>query len=113
MWSHSSRGWGRSHFPISRSRRCRGRSVRAGRGTWLVHMLREMMRERSATNKPDERFNAAMRQIFQEHRGSAISNKDVEQIFEQHLPAALRYEGHASLDWFFDGWVNGSAVPGF
>src|SRR5205823_7875271 len=25
----------------------------------------------------------------------------------------LWYEGHKSLDWFYEGWVNGSAVPSF
>jgi hypothetical protein len=31
--------------------------------------------------------------------------------FEEALPPALRFEGKKSLDWFFDGWVNGTAVP--
>jgi hypothetical protein len=25
----------------------------------------------------------------------------------------LWYEGHKSLAWFYDGWVGGSAVPGY
>ena len=27
--------------------------------------------------------------------------------------SALRYEGRPSLDWFFSGWVDGTAVPRF
>jgi hypothetical protein len=27
------------------------------------------------------------------------------------LPPSLRYEGHKSLDWFYDGWINGTALP--
>jgi hypothetical protein len=30
---------------------------------------------------------------------------------EEELPDSLRYEGSKSLDWFFEGWVNGRAVP--
>jgi len=29
------------------------------------------------------------------------------------LPLSLRYEGRKSLDWFYDGWVNGTAIPRF
>ena len=29
------------------------------------------------------------------------------------MPNSLRYEGRKSLAWFFDGWVNGTAVPTF
>jgi hypothetical protein len=27
------------------------------------------------------------------------------------LPLALRYEGKPSLDWFLNGWINGTALP--
>jgi len=40
-----------------------------------------------------------------------MTNRDVQSAFEKNLPAELRYEGRNSLDWFFDGWVNGSAGP--
>ena len=86
--------------------------VAYGRGTWLIHMLREMMRDRG-TPDPDARFHAALKQILKERRGKGMSNKDVQQIFEAHLPPAVKYEGSASLDWFFDGWVNGTALPEF
>jgi hypothetical protein len=29
------------------------------------------------------------------------------------MPPSLYYEGHKSLDWFYQGWVNGSAIPRF
>ncbi|MFL6299922.1 MAG: M1 family aminopeptidase [Terriglobales bacterium] len=86
--------------------------VAYGRGTWLIHMLREMMRDRRMQD-PDARFHAALKQILEERRGKTMTNKDVQRIFEAHLPPEVKYEGHASLDWFFDGWVNGSAVPEF
>jgi hypothetical protein len=34
-------------------------------------------------------------------------------VFESELPPSLWYEGHKSLDWFYEGWVNGNAVPVF
>jgi hypothetical protein len=32
-------------------------------------------------------------------------------VFAEGLPPALRYEGRNSLDWFVDGWVNGTSLP--
>jgi hypothetical protein len=29
------------------------------------------------------------------------------------MPTSLGYEGHKSLDWFFDSWVNGNSIPQF
>jgi hypothetical protein len=33
------------------------------------------------------------------------------EVFAEDLPRPLRYEGKSSLDWFVDGWVNGTALP--
>jgi hypothetical protein len=83
-----------------------------GRGTWLIHMLREMLRE-PASKDPDAGFNAAMQELITTLDGKQMSNHDVQAAFEKHLPADLRYESKNSLDWFFEGWVNGTAVPSF
>jgi hypothetical protein len=83
-----------------------------GRGTWLIHMLHEMFRDHAAKD-PDARFNAVMKQLISQFDGKTFSNHDLQAAFEARLPADLRYEDKASLDWFFDGWVNGSAVPAF
>jgi aminopeptidase N len=83
-----------------------------GRGTWLIHMLHEMLRDHAAKD-PDARFNAALQELITTLDGKAMSNQQVQAAFEKYLPADLQYENKRSLDWFFDGWVNGSAVPGF
>jgi hypothetical protein len=33
------------------------------------------------------------------------------QVFEEELPRPLWYENRHNLDWFVDGWINGTAVP--
>ena len=75
-------------------------------------MLREMLREPGARD-PDARFRAGLLELLENGRGKAISNLDVQHAFEKRLPPAARYEGKTSLEWFFDGWVSGSAVPSF
>jgi hypothetical protein len=32
-------------------------------------------------------------------------------VFEEELPRSLWFEGRRSLDWFLDGWINGTAMP--
>jgi hypothetical protein len=34
-------------------------------------------------------------------------------LCEAELPRSLWYEGKPSLDWFYDSWLNGTAVPEF
>jgi hypothetical protein len=93
-----------------------------GRGTWLLHMLRTMMRDaqkQSASGKTssqklqDEPFLRALRKLRKDYEGKAVSTSELMHVFESELPPSLWYEGHKSLDWFYEGWVNGNAVPVF
>ena len=83
-----------------------------GRGTWLVHMLRGMMREASG-GKNDALFFGALKGLLARSSNGKISTRDLQHAFEQALPPALVYEGQKSLDWFFDSWVNGASIPQF
>jgi aminopeptidase N len=106
-----------SHFPDGYD------AISYGRGTWLFHMLRNMMRDanrktaRSAQRvneqATDEPFVRALRKARDRYQGKSITTRDLLQVFEEELPPSLWYEGHKSLDWFYQGWVNGTAVPHF
>jgi hypothetical protein len=86
-----------------------------GRGTWLVHMLRGMLRDASRTAEnpagDDTVFLALLRNLVDRYQGKEITNADFEQAIEEVLPRSLWFENRKSLDWFFDGWVNGTAFP--
>ncbi len=86
-----------------------------GRGTWLMHMLREMLRDASRTAEnpagDDKIFLALLRTLVERYQGKEITNADFEQAIEEVLPHSLWFENRKSLDWFFDGWVNGTAFP--
>ena len=100
-------------------------AVAYGRGTWLFHMLRHMMRNPSArpapgassgaeaetAAHPDAAFYGVLRQLLKKFDGRAMGTADVQRAFEEALPRPLYFEGRQSLDWFFDGWVNGTALP--
>jgi hypothetical protein len=104
-----------SHFPAGYN------AISYGRGTWLFHMLRTMLRDAErnrgghATNlsdaQADEPFLRALSKARERFQERAINSREFLQVFEEELPPSLRYEGRKSLDWFYEGWVNGTALP--
>lgn len=83
-----------------------------GRGTWLIHMLRTMLREANG-GESDALFFSALKNLLAAAPNHKISTLDLQRAFEQVMPAQLGYEGHKSLDWFFDSWINGNSIPQF
>lgn len=97
-------------------------AISYGRGTWLFHMLRYMLRdaeqdgerrERRPNQPADEPFVRTLRRVRERYQGRPMTTRELLQVFEEDLPDSLWYEGQKSLDWFYQGWVNGSAVPRF
>lgn len=86
--------------------------VTYGRGTWLIHMLRTMLRQAGGGDN-DALFFAALKGLLARSPSHKISTHDLQLAFEQVLPASMSYEGKKSLDWFFDSWVNDVAIPYF
>ena len=99
-------------------------AISYGRGTWLFHMLRQMLRDAQATgalssqvksentSNQDELFVKILRQVRQKYAGREISTRQLLREFEASWPRALWFEGKPTLDWFWDGWIQGTAVPG-
>jgi len=97
-----------SHFPDGFD------AISYGRGTWLLHMLRHMLRDAARPKPgadPDEVFFRALQKLRQRFEGREMSTRDFQQALEEELPDSLRFERRNSLDWFFQTWVSGTAVP--
>jgi hypothetical protein len=90
-------------------------AISYGRGTWLFHMLRFMLRDAEKTSGTapgaDEPFVRVLRRIRDRYQGKPITTRELLQAFEEELPPSLWYEHHKSLNWFYEGWVNGTAIP--
>jgi hypothetical protein len=89
-----------------------------GRGTWLLHMLRHLLRGPapaigSAAPDPDARFFQVLHTLRQRFEGRQLSTADLQKAFQDAMPPDLHFEGKRSLDWFFEGWVQGTALPRF
>lgn len=71
------------------------------KGAWVIHMLRNMMLDLRTMN--EDRFSAMMRDFYVTHRGKRASTLDFQRVVESHFGRPM--------DWFFDEWVYGTAVP--
>jgi hypothetical protein len=99
-------------------------AIAYGRGTWLFHMLRHLLREETtagparsraaaATAAADQKFFAVLRELRTRHENKDISTREVLQAFEDALPPSAHFDGRKSLDWFYEEWINGTAIPRF
>jgi hypothetical protein len=94
-------------------------AISYGRATWLFHMLRSMLRDAAESDrKPganlrniEEPFIRSLRKFREKYAGRAITTQELIDVFAEDLPPSLRYEGKPSLDWFLDGWINGTSLP--
>ena len=53
----------------------------------------------------------ALRKVRERYEGQPISTSELLNVFAEELPPSLRYEGKKSLDWFLEGWINGTSLP--
>jgi hypothetical protein len=80
------------------------------KGTWVIHMLREMLRQPGARN-PDERFVALLQTLVTKYAYRALSTDDLQHEVEAVMTPAMDLEGGRSMEWFFEEWVRAAGVP--
>ena len=80
------------------------------KGAWVIHMLREMLREPRAKN-PDARFIKMLRYVLSEHRFQSLSTAQFQKAVEHFMTPSMDLEGSRSMDWFFDEWVRETGIP--
>ncbi|HET7205845.1 MAG TPA: M1 family aminopeptidase [Terriglobales bacterium] len=94
-------------------------AISYGRGTWLFHMLRHILDDTPehgphstiSANPQQEPFVRALLRVRDRYAGKPITTRELMQALAEDLPPAARYENHRSLDWFYENWVNGTAIP--
>jgi hypothetical protein len=80
------------------------------KGPWIVHMLREMMRQSNTAN-PDARFTALLHTLVTKYAQSALSTADFQREVEAVMNPKMDLEGGHSMEWFFDQYVRGTGIP--
>lgn len=104
-------------------------AIAYGRGTWLIHMLRYMVREDAvpkarrrpvsapkpavaeSPKDPDATFFTALQNIQQQFKGKSLGVEDLLQEFQKDLPSSIHFEKKSSLEWFKESWIDGIFVP--
>jgi len=71
------------------------------KAAYVIHMLCMMMRDLDIGS--DWRFTAMLRDFLEFYRGEEVTSQDFENQAELYYGAPL--------DWFFDQWVRGTAIP--
>ena len=80
------------------------------KGSWVIHMLREMLRQPGAKD-PDAKFVAFLRNISTKYAYRALSTEDLQHEVEAVMTPAMDLEGGRSMEWFFEQWVRGTGIP--
>ena len=78
------------------------------KGAYVLQMLREMMSDR---HTGDQNFREMMQDFVKTYSGSAASTEDFKAIVEKHMTADMKSIGDGKMDWFFDEYVYGTAIP--
>jgi Peptidase family M1 domain len=73
------------------------------KGAWVLHMLRNLMLDLRGMN--EDRFILMMRDFYRQYRGRRASTRDFRRVVEHHLGT--------DMGWFFDEWVDGTAIPSY
>ena len=81
-----------------------------GKGTWIIHMLREMLRQPGARD-PDARFISLTRTLANKYAYRALSLADLQREVQAVMTPGMDLEGGRSMEWFFEEWVRGTGVP--
>ena len=88
------------------------------RGVWLLHMLRNMLvdadhktGQASNTSLTNDPFIRTLRKVRTQYADRTLSTREFIHAFEEELPRPLWHENKQSLDWFYDNWLSGTAIP--
>ncbi len=78
------------------------------KGGYILHMLRMMMWDRQTG---DARFKALMQDFVKTYTGHAATTEDFKAMVEKHITPDMNLTGNGKMDWFFNEYVYGTALP--
>jgi len=80
------------------------------KGAYILHMIRMMM----WSNKTgDDNFRATMQDFVKTYSGKAATTEDFKAMVEKHMTQEMDLEGNHRMDWFFNEYVYGTALPSY
>ncbi|MGD0212983.1 MAG: M1 family aminopeptidase [Terriglobales bacterium] len=80
------------------------------KGAYVLHMIRMMMFDNKTG---DQNFKATMQDFVQTYSGKAATTEDFKAMVEKHMTGEMDLDGNHHLDWFFNEYVYGTALPSY
>jgi len=80
------------------------------KGAYILHMIRMMMFDNKTG---DQNFKTTMQDFVQTYSGKAATTEDFKAMVEKHMTPEMNLEGNHRMDWFFNEYVYGTALPSY
>ena len=80
------------------------------KGAYILHMIRMMM---WSSQTGDQHFQAMMQDFVRTYANQPTSTEDFKAMVEKHMTREMDLEGNGSMDWFFNEYVYGTALPAY
>jgi hypothetical protein len=80
------------------------------KGAYILHMVRMMMWDRQAG---DQNFKATMQDFVKTYSGKAATTEDFKAMVEKHMTKEMDLDANHRMDWFFNEYVYGTALPSY
>jgi hypothetical protein len=80
------------------------------KGGYVLQMLRQQMID-SRNPDPEHLFKDMMQDYCKTFDNKSASTEDFKAIVEKHMTRGMDLDGNHKMDWFFDQYVYGTAIP--
>ena len=80
------------------------------KGAYVLHMIRMMMMDRKTG---DQQFKETMQDFVKTYANHAATTEDFKAVVEKHMTPEMDLDGNHRLDWFFNEYVYGTALPSY
>lgn len=78
------------------------------KGAYILNMIRAMMWD---NERQDADFKKLMHDFVKTYTGRPATTEDFKRAVEQHINAPMNLTGDGKMDWFFNEYVYGTALP--
>jgi len=78
------------------------------KGAYILHMIRMMMWN---AQTGDQNFKLTMQDFVKIYAGRSASTEDFKAMVEKHMTPDMNAAGDGKMDWFFNEYVYGMALP--
>ncbi len=80
------------------------------KGAYVLHMLRMMLFD---NRTGDAEFKAMMQDFVNTYRGKPATTEEFKAVVEKHMTREMDLDGNHKMDWFFNEYVYGTALPAY